>query len=78
MFPRSVLHCALAALVALNSIALFLFSSLSLSCRLSIYGRSPSEWSKLAAWVVDNGLASKQVGARSNHIYCSWLSKVAV
>jgi adenosine deaminase len=29
--------------------------------RLSIYGRSRSEWSKLAAWVVDNRLASKQV-----------------
>lgn len=29
--------------------------------RLSIYGRSRSEWSKLAAWVVDNKLASKSV-----------------
>lgn len=29
--------------------------------RLSIYGKSRDEWSKLAAWVVDNGLASTQV-----------------
>jgi AMP deaminase len=32
--------------------------------RLSIYGRTPGEWSKLAAWVVDNGLASPQVRDR--------------
>ena len=29
--------------------------------RISIYGRSPDEWSKLAAWVVDNGLFSPNV-----------------
>lgn len=29
--------------------------------RLSIYGRNPDEWSKLAAWVVDNGLMSYNV-----------------
>jgi len=29
--------------------------------RLSIYGRSKSEWSKLAAWVVNNRLVNKEV-----------------
>ena len=29
--------------------------------RLSIYGRSPSEWSKLASWVVDNNLHSENI-----------------
>lgn len=29
--------------------------------RISVYGRSPDEWSKLAAWVVDNGLFSNSV-----------------
>ncbi|OEH77344.1 adenosine monophosphate [Cyclospora cayetanensis] len=29
--------------------------------RVSIYGRSPDEWSRLAAWVVDNGLHSRRV-----------------
>lgn len=29
--------------------------------RLSIYGRSPDEWSKLAHWVIDNGLVSDRV-----------------
>ena len=29
--------------------------------RLSIYGKSKTEWSKLAAWVVDNNLASTNV-----------------
>ncbi|RYY37229.1 hypothetical protein EON62_01255 [archaeon] len=29
--------------------------------RLSIYGKSRDEWSRLAAWVVDNKLASPQV-----------------
>ena len=29
--------------------------------RLSIYGRSPTEWRKLAAWIVNNHLAAPQV-----------------
>lgn len=29
--------------------------------RLSIYGKTRDEWTKLAAWVVDHGLASAQV-----------------
>ncbi|XP_049850266.1 AMP deaminase-like isoform X2 [Schistocerca gregaria] len=29
--------------------------------RLSVYGRSPKEWSLLASWVVDNNLISNQV-----------------